>query len=278
MNYLLYNPLANNFHACDDIHKVLELHNDITYEQMDITKLDILNFLKNIATEDTITILGGDGTLSAFAAIYQECKIDNPIYLFHGGSGNDFLNDIAKGKIEIQINKYLQNIPYVIINDKEYRYINNVGYGIDGAVCEEADILKAKGKKKINYTLIALKLLLGKYKTRKAKITVDGETRNYNYVWLAASMNGKFYGGGMMVAPGQDRLSNTLSLVVMFCKNRLTALINFPKIFKGKLVEKTKFVNVFKGKEIEVEFDTPCALQIDGETFLNVSKYKAYIK
>ena len=278
MHYLLYNPLANNYHACDDIHKVLELHKEINYEQIDITKLDLVKFLSNIDDDSSITILGGDGTLSNFASNYQKCKINNPIYLFHGGSGNDFLNDIAKGKMEIQINKYLQNIPYVIINDKEYRYINNVGYGIDGQVCEEADILKAKGKKKISYTMIALKLLLGKYKTRKAKITVDGITKEYNHVWLAASMNGQYYGGGMMVAPGQDRLSNTLSLVVMSCKNRLIALINFPKIFKGNLIKKKKLVHIYKGKEIEVEFDIPCALQIDGETFLNVSKYKAYIK
>ena len=45
MHYLLYNPLANNYHACDDIHKVLELHKEINYEQIDITKLDLVKFL-----------------------------------------------------------------------------------------------------------------------------------------------------------------------------------------------------------------------------------------
>ena len=47
MHYLLYNPLANNYHACDDIHKILELHKEINYEQIDITKLDLVKFLSN---------------------------------------------------------------------------------------------------------------------------------------------------------------------------------------------------------------------------------------
>jgi hypothetical protein len=30
---------------------------------------------------------------------------------------------------------------------------------------------------------------------------------------------------------------------------------------------------MFKGKEVHVEFAKPCALQIDGETILNVTEY-----
>ena len=35
-------------------------------------------------------------------------------------------------------------------------------------------------------------------------------------------------------------------------------------------------VKTFKGKRIEVQFDRPCALQIDGEVIKNVTKYVAY--
>ena len=33
--------------------------------------------------------------------------------------------------------------------------------------------------------------------------------------------------------------------------------------------------NIVEGSDITVEFDKPCALQIDGETVLNVTKYRA---
>jgi hypothetical protein len=35
---------------------------------------------------------------------------------------------------------------------------------------------------------------------------------------------------------------------------------------------------VIEGKEITVEFDKPCALQIDGETILGVTSYTARAK
>ena len=62
----------------------------------------------------------------------------------------------------------------------------------------------------------------------------------------------------------------------MFSKSRLRALWSFRLIFSGKLSKKKKLVNSFKGKKIEVQFDRPCALQIDGEVIKNVTKYVAY--
>ena len=48
----------------------------------------------------------------------------------------------------------------------------------------------------------------------------------------------------------------------------------FPSIFKGEHVKKVKKVTVLKGKEVYVEFDKPTALQIDGESFDNITSYK----
>lgn len=35
-----------------------------------------------------------------------------------------------------------------------------------------------------------------------------------------------------------------------------------------------KYVDIFNAKEVEVEFDRPTPLQIDGETILGVTSYK----
>ena len=50
----------------------------------------------------------------------------------------------------------------------------------------------------------------------------------------------------------------------------------FPSIFKGKHVDHKKVVEVKTGHRITVTFDRPVALQIDGETVLNVTTYTAY--
>ena len=77
------------------------------------------------------------------------------------------------------------------------------------------------------------------------------------------------------MAPDQDRSSDRLTVVVYHCRSKLKALIAFPSIFKGEHLKKTDIVRTFTGNEINVRFSRPCAAQIDGETVLNVTEYRA---
>ena len=91
-------------------------------------------------------------------------------------------------------------------------------------------------------------------------------------------MNGRYYGGGMIATPAQDRLGKErlLSLLVFHGSGKIRTLAIFPSIFKGKHVDHKKVVEVKTGHRITVTFDRPVALQIDGETVLNVTTYTAY--
>ena len=115
------------------------------------------------------------------------------------------------------------------------------------------------------------------YKPVSARITVDGKSYTYKKVWLAPAMNGRYYGGGIMMSPDQQRLNSErkLSFVVVHGITRLGALPLFPKIFTGKHTVYKKYVEVISGHDITVEFSRPTALQIDGETVLGVTKYRA---
>ena len=163
----------------------------------------------------------------------------------------------------------------VTVNGKTSYFINGIGYGIDGYCCEEGDKLKEKSDKPVDYTAIAIKGLLFHFKPRNAKVTVDGVTKEYKKVWIAPTMKGRFYGGGMMVAPEQDRFDpeGMVSFAPLYNSGALHTLMIFPSIFKGEHVKHTKQVEVLRGHEITVEFDRPTALQIDGETVLGVTSY-----
>ena len=153
-----------------------------------------------------------------------------------------------------------------------------MSFGIDGYCCEVADEIKAKTpNKKIDYTSIAIKGLLFHFKPCHAEITVDGKKYEYDNVWLAPAMKGRYCGGGMMLAPGQDRNSDLLNVVVYRSKSKLKSLMNFPKIFEGTHVNLKDMVTVIPGKKVHVKFSRPCAAQIDGETVLNVWEYRAEI-
>ena len=273
MKYYLYNSLSNNGIKPEFLEIVERLENT---EIKEIIDLDYQEFLKNLKEEDELVIVGGDGTLNYFVNEIKDLEINNKIYYRASGTGNDFMHDIEKidGE-EILINQYVHNLPTVYVKDVERKFLNGVGYGIDGYCCEVADEIKKKTpNKKINYTGIAIKGLLFHFKSATATITVDGREYVHENVWIAPTMKGRFYGGGMMVAPNQDRLSDEVSVVVYHAKSRLKALMSFPSIFKGEHIKKEKMVSIYTGKEITVKFDRSCALQIDGETVLDVTEYK----
>lgn len=126
------------------------------------------------------------------------------------------------------------------------------------------------------YTSIAINGLLFHYKPTNAVVTVDGETHTHHHVWLAPTMNGRYYGGGMMPTPAQRRLNpdGTISTMVMYGKGKLKTLTVFPSIFKGEHIRHNEMVDVLTGHHIRVEFDRPTPLQIDGETIPNVTSYE----
>ena len=270
MKYYLYNSLANN-----GIRPTVAPGTEL----VDAVGMDYPAYLAKLAPEDEVVLVGGDGTVNYFVNAVKGVEIKNNIYLLGSGTGNDFLHDIGKqpGE-EVLLNPYLSNLPTVYVNGMEKLFINNMGFGIDGYCCEVADQIKEKSpQEKIDYTGIAIKGLLFHFKPCHAVITVDGKKHEFDHVWIAPTMKGKYYGGGMKMAPKQDRSSDHLTVVVYHCRSKLKALISFPSIFKGEHVAKKDIVSIFTGNDVNVRFSRPCAAQIDGETVLNVTEYTAVL-
>lgn len=274
--YVLFNPYSGNGKGEEYARKLNSILNDelIYFSMPKIT--DFKKFLSMTKGEDII-ICGGDGTLNYFINHTDGIKYKNNILYYSTGSGNDFYNDVFKGKGEGPhlINEYLKDLPTVIVKGKEYKFINGIGYGIDGYCCEMGDLHRKKNTKPVNYTKIALKGLLYDYKPTNAIVTVDSVKHAYKKVWLASTMNGRYYGGGMMIAPYQNRLNSdrSLTVVVLHGMIKLKVLTAFATVFKGEHVRFKKIVDLYTAHEVKVEFDRPVALQIDGETILGVTEY-----
>ena len=275
IGYVLYNEKAGNEDSRENVKNLdVILSGDVKF--LDVTQITNYRvFLSGLAKEDYIVLAGGDGTLNCFANNTEGIEFDNEVFYYPNGTGNDFAHDLGHEKecIPFPITAYLKNLPVVTVNGKSYRFINGVGYGIDGYCCEVGDELKKIPGKKINYSSIAIKGLLFHYKPTRAKVTVDGKTSTYKKVWIAPTMNGRFYGGGIMPTPNQVRNSETVSTMLLYGSGKLKTLLMFPSLFKGEHLKYKKHVELLTGSEVTVEFDRPVALQIDGETILNVSSY-----
>ena len=280
MKYLiLHNPLAGHGTHEVQLKRITDMYGD-NAEVKDITKIDSYeSLISSLDADDVIVLCGGDGTINRFVNDTIGITVANDILYFPLGTGNDFLRDIevSPDTDPFSIKKYIQKLPEVEVKGKKYRFLNNVGFGIDGYCCEVGDQIKLKSTKPVNYTAIAIKGLLFKFAPVNATVVVDGQTYTYKKVWIAPTMNGRFYGGGMMAAPTQDRLNSEreLTLVIFNPKGRIKTLSIFPSIFKGEHINKANSTKLIKGKDIYVKFDRPTALQIDGETIRDVTEYRA---
>ncbi len=276
MKYILYNAKAKNGSGKEKAEEYLAQEGENT-KLVDLENLDKKEWIKTVAVGDIIILCGGDGTLNRFVNDLDGVQLPCPVLHYRGGTGNDFLVDIEEemGTTDIgAINKYIEELPTVKVKDIECKFVNGIGFGIDGMCCEYADKMRAKGKTDINYTTLAIRLCLFHYKAPNAKVFVDGKELEFKKVWLAASMNGRYYGGGMKIAPNQKRNSGRLCLMVVHNVGRLKLLTIFPKIFTGGHMKHTKQVSEYYGNHIKVVFDQPMALQIDGETVLDVTEYE----
>lgn len=276
--FILYNPLSGKGGAKARAEELKNAFGDGAVA-VDMTKINsYAELFADIGEDDAVVICGGDGTLNRFANDIAELDLKCDILYAATGTGNDFLADLGKSidDMPFSVKKYITDLPEVTVKGKKYRFINGIGFGIDGYCCEEGDKQKAENPgAPVNYTGIAIKGLLGKFKPANGKVVVDGVEKSFKRIWIAAAMHGRYYGGGMMCAPEQDRLAEDgmNTLVVWHGSGKLPTLMAFPSIFKGEHIKKTKMIAVMKGHEISVEFDKPCALQIDGETVLGVTGY-----
>lgn len=281
MNYFLYNPRSNNDNNDLSIVPDAGAENRDVARKICLLDLDVKAFVSGLTPRDRVYICGGDGTLHHFANNSWGVDFPCPVYVIRSGTGNDFLNDIGQqDNFElVDVRKYLAELPEAEMNGKRRRFLNGVGFGLDGEVCLGVENFKKNHPgKKASYAAIAVKLLLLTYQRPNARVTVDGVTKLYRDVWAVSTMKGKYYGGGLKVAPGQERSGGKLSVIVMHGGSRVKALSLFAVLGKGEHVKNKQIVEVIEGYDVKVEFDQPSVLQIDGEVYLNVSRYRANVK
>ena len=277
MTYVLFNPLSGNptsFEAAMNRIRA-QFSNAKFYDVRDVK--DWKAFLSVLRAEDEICICGGDGTLNRFINDTEGISFSNEVYYCATGTGNDFLKDLGEeGIAPVCITSYIRDLPIVTVKGKSYRFLNGVGFGIDGYCCQVGDEQKKRSVKSVNYTAIAIKGLLFHYHPTNARVTVDGKEYEYRKVWIAPTMHGRYYGGGMMPTPAQarTRTDGKNSLMLFHGSGKLHTLMVFPSLFKGEHLKHEKLVHVHEGEVIKVTFDRPVALQIDGETILDVTEYE----
>ena len=274
---ILYNPRSCAGKGFETAKKIEALMPQDTFTYHDFTKISSLSdFLATLPSDSSLVLAGGDGSLNSFVNMLGDCTLENDLYFFPSGNGNDFARDIGikKGAKPVLINQYIESLPTAHIKGKTHRFLNCVGSGMDGYCCGEVEAAR-NANKKGSYMLAAIKALLYGYKSCTAHVVADGKEYTFENTWLVPAMNGKFFGGGFMAAPDQERLNpnGTISLVAMHSRNFFKIVVAFLLIMKGKHTKMKSMIHVIEGHEFSVKLDRSATLQIDGETIYDVSEY-----
>jgi len=266
MDLILYNPLSKNNKGNVQTHKLIREYkkNNLPFRLKSIVKIaDMKEFLEKKKHFEKVILLGGDGTINRFVNNTIDYDIKQDIYLKKNGSGNDFLRSLAGN----------DTLPQSIMKatydtGKETHFINGIGMGLDGYVIYLIDKSKRKGQ--FRYFLNTLKALI-LYIPEPLNLIIDGVSHDFKKAYIVAINNGKFFGGGMRVAPDADITDENLDIIVLHSAMKIMILPIFLTIYFGKHRMFKKYVFFKKGKHVKAKFTTPQISQADGENYYDVT-------
>ncbi len=270
MDLILYNPLSKNSKSNVQTHKLVRQYktNKIPFRLKSILKIDdIKEYLDNKKEIDKVILLGGDGTINRFINDTVNYTFSQDIYLKKNGSGNDYMRSLKGSDIEPQ---YIMESTY----DTGFKthFINGTGMGVDGYVGYLVDQNIKKGI--FGYFKSTIKALL-KYIPEPLTLTIDGEVYKFEKTYLVTMNNGRYFGGGMKIAPPGNINDEYLDVVVAHSASRLTLIFIFLTIYLGKHIKFKKYVFHKRGKHIKAEYTTPQITQADGENYYDITTIEA---
>lgn len=273
MYIVLYNPLSNKGRGkqvCSKLERFLKRKKESfkTYNLIELVGKEE-EHINGLKSEDKIVLVGGDGTLHQFINRTRNFAIRNLIYMYRAGSGNDFSRGHKKGRF-FEITNEIKALPRVKYNNKYDIFLNGVGIGIDAAVCEKKLENELTGLKQ-SYFNVAIQTFK-KFPKFSMDIEIDGIKSHYDNVWFVTIQNGKYFGGGMKIAPKALRDDDHLDIVIVYKIKLWKLLCIFPLIFVGKHATFAKSgIDFINGRHIVIDTIGYDVMQKDGEVVNQVN-------
>lgn len=147
---------------------------------------------------------------------------------------------------------------------QERFFVNIASMGVSGAV----DLLVNRSSKRLGGLLsflgASLRTILT-YRARTIQLTLDGTELPERPFYLVAVANGKYFGGGMKVAPQAQPNDGLFDLVLVEDLPVTQVLRSLGKIYLGTHLEDPR-VSYLRGREVRATSSQEVLLDIDGES------------
>ncbi|SMO70266.1 diacylglycerol/lipid kinase family protein [Melghirimyces algeriensis] len=213
----------------------------------------------------SVIAIGGDGTVHEVGNAL--IGTDRPLGYIPSGTGNDFALAHAIPSSPVQaLRRVLKHQVYRIDTAKMGKrfLIGFAGIGFDGQVAKVInDSVFNRRMGRFAY-LLGFMQALRNYQPAQLSLTLDGETYEYQRVWLIAVANIPNYGGGMNICPGAAPNDGHLDICCVTDLSRMQLVKLFPSVYRGKHIQDPS-VRVHRARKVTLQTDPPLIVHADGE-------------
>ncbi len=225
-----------------------------------------------------IVSVGGDGThhevLNGFFENGEAISPDAVMAILPQGTGSDLARTlgIPSGEEAVTLlasNKTIASdvgrVEYTVESGEggiEY-FLNVAHIGFGGAVAERVN-RHSKALGGFMSFLVGVVKTLFTYRNPLMNIEIDGERikARVNDIIIA---NGKYDGGGMLVAPEAELDSSVFEVLIIGDIGPIEGVLNIPRLYKGTLQERPDRVRHLKARRITARSEEQVLINLEGE-------------
>lgn len=226
-----------------------------------------------------VVVGGGDGTLNEvvngwFGADGAPIAPDARIALLTGGTGGDFRKTLGVTSREHALAAIIGDraVPHDVgrvrfrtdAGTEGTRYFVNIAsFGLSGLVDRHIPGYRQLGGK-LAYVGATLRSMWG-WRNPRVRVVLDGAREVSQPIVTVAVANGRYFGGGMEVAPRANPTDGQFHVTILGDLSRVELLMLTQKIYDGRHVEHPK-VSTFVASSVFAESaDRAVYLDVDGE-------------
>jgi YegS/Rv2252/BmrU family lipid kinase len=285
---LVLNPSAGSGAAARRLPDILRAFNrhDLVYEVAKTTAPGDATRLSRAAFDDGVDIVavaGGDGTVNEVAQAWLDARGEPrrgpALAVIPIGTGGDFKRTLGlTGSIDEAVDRMASSkgrrLDLAVMRlvgfdgaDAVRAFVNITSFGIGGVTDRLVNEAPKWMGGRAAFFLGSARAMLS-YRNAPVHVRVDGETFVQGPVFNVAVANGKYFGGGMMIAPAADPGDGLLDVVCLGDMTRREALSLSSKIYKGSHLGVPK-VTSRRGARVEAEATRAACdvlIDMDGET------------
>lgn len=227
----------------------------------------------------TIMSVGGDGTMNEVANGFfkdgRSVSEDARLVVFSRGTGCDFIKTLGIKKGMEDLLSVLARNEARAVDVGRVNFIGTSGNRVTRYFLNVADIgIGAETANRVNKHSKRLKgflsFMLGAvstiilYKNKEFEVVIDGENTLNARLNSVIVANGRYFGGGMKVAPDAEIDDGLFDIIILGDLSKADLIKSFPMIYEGKHMSHPK-VRHYRGSSVRVRSGGSGLIEVDGE-------------